>query len=58
MKKNNLTTSLQIRCTQKEKELLKSLALEHGQTVSEYFRTKVFGNRMTVVITKKGIKEI
>lgn len=49
---------IQMRCTHKEKTLLFELAKEKGMTLSDYIKDKVFGRKVSIRVTEKGIKEV
>lgn len=46
------TSHIVLRCTPKEKELLRSLAKEKGVTLTDYVKDKVFGKLIEIRITE------
>lgn len=53
-------TRIDVRCTQKEKEMITELARDRGMTVSEYIKDRLFGRKVTVryMDIGKGEREI
>jgi len=49
---------INIRCTIKEKKLLKDLASSKNMSISDYIKDKVFGRKLNIRVTEKGIKEV
>lgn len=59
MRNENDRNRIDVRCSNKEKDLLKELSKDRGMTVSEYIREKLFGRKVTVRYTEsaKGNKQ-
>lgn len=52
------TSHIVLRCSEKEKELLRELAKDKGLTLTEYIKNKVFGRKLEIRVTEKGVKEV
>lgn len=56
--KNKSTTSINIRCTPKEKKLLKELSKKSGMTISDYIKNKTLGRKLEARVSTIGIEEV
>lgn len=49
---------INIRCTAREKKLLKELAKKKGVSISDLIKDKVFGRSLKIRITENGVREV
>lgn len=49
---------INIRCTVKEKKLLKELAKRAGLTISDYIKNKALGRKVEIRVSTIGIEEV
>jgi len=47
-----------VRCSEREKALLKELAEAKGLTITDYIKNKVFGRKVEIRVTEKGVREV
>ena len=52
------TENIIIRCTEKEKKMLKKMAESKDKTITDYIKDKIFGRSALVRITKDGMREV
>lgn len=52
------TEHIIIRCTEKEKKMLKKMADSKDKTITDYIKDKLFGRKAAVRITKNEMKEV
>lgn len=52
------TININIRCTPKEKKLLKELSKKAGLTISDYIKNKALGRKVEIRVSTIGIEEV
>lgn len=56
--KTKKTSHIVLRCTSKEKELLRSLAKEKGVNLTDYVKDKLFGRIIVLREIEKRVSEV